>query len=309
MELRLRGLGKDYGARRVVGAIDLDVGAGECVGLLGPNGAGKTTTTSMIAGILAPSRGTVEVCGHDMRRAPRSAKARLGVVPQELALYEELTAIENLSYFGALYGLHGKALVARTEAVLTTTGLGDRAREPVKRFSGGMKRRLNLAVGLLHEPAVLVLDEPTVGVDPQSRTHIFATVRALRAAGTAIVYTSHYMEEVEALCDRVAIVDGGAVIAQGTVREVVANHGAPAIEIVLSGDQAAISASVAAAADHGTVERNEGNALWIVPAAGVAPLVSAIEATGVTIVKLSLGTAGLEAAFLALTGRALRDDE
>ncbi|MBA3539463.1 MAG: ABC transporter ATP-binding protein, partial [Deltaproteobacteria bacterium] len=222
--LSIRGLGKDYGDRTAVVAIDLDVGRGECLGLLGPNGAGKTTTISMICGVTTPTRGRVVIAGHDLITAARDAKARLGLVPQDLALYEELSATQNLRYFGALYGLRGARLAERIGWALEVVGLRDRAGDPVRRYSGGMKRRLNLAVGLLHRPEVLVLDEPTVGVDPQSRNHIFETVRALHAEGMTVVYTSHYMEEVEALCDRVAIIDGGAIVATGTIRELVAAH-------------------------------------------------------------------------------------
>jgi ABC-2 type transport system ATP-binding protein len=230
--LEVRGLGKDYGARTAVAALDLDVAAGEIVGLLGPNGAGKTTTISMICGVVTPSRGTARVAGHDIRADGRAARAALGIVPQDLALYESLSATENLRFFGALYGLGGARLRERIAWALEVVGLADRAREPVEKFSGGMKRRLNLAAGLIHEPRLLVLDEPTVGVDPQSRSHVFETIRSLRAAGTTILYTSHYMEEVEALCDRVAIMDGGKVIAEGAVAALRERHGGGNLEAV-----------------------------------------------------------------------------
>jgi ABC-2 type transport system ATP-binding protein len=197
--LELRGLGKDYGARTAVGAIDLDVVRGECLGLLGPNGAGKTTAMSMACGVVTPTRGTVRIAGIDLARDPFGAKARLGLVPQELALYEELSGLQNLRYFGALYGLGGAALAERIDWALGVVGLRDRAGDPIRKYSGGMKRRLNLAAGLLHKPELLILDEPTVGVDPQSRNHIFETVRALKKDGMTVVYTTHYMEEVEAL--------------------------------------------------------------------------------------------------------------
>jgi ABC-2 type transport system ATP-binding protein len=226
--LALRGLGKDYGQRTAIAALDLDVRRGECFGLLGPNGAGKTTLISMVCGIITPSRGTVEVCGVPFARSPYAAKARLGVVPQDLALYDELDAIANLRYFGALYHIPRPVLAERIAWLLELVGLGDRAREPVRKFSGGMKRRLNFAAGLLHRPDVLVLDEPTGGVDPQSRHNIVAGVRRLRDEGVTIVYTTHYLEEVEALCDRIAVIDHGAVIALGSVAEIVADH--PSLE-------------------------------------------------------------------------------
>jgi len=304
--VRLRGVGKDYGARAAVGAIDLEIRRGECFALLGPNGAGKTTTISMVAGVVTPSRGQIEICGLDLQRDPYAAKARLGLVPQELALYEELSALQNLTYFGALYGLAGATLAQRIDEALDIVGLRDRAREPAKRYSGGMKRRLNIAAGLVHRPEVLVLDEPTVGVDPQSRNHIFATVRALRDAGTTVVYTTHHMEEVEALCDRVAIIDAGAIIASGTVGELVAQHTTHEIVIELGGDPQAIAAGLREACARGATQ-HESSTVRIEPTEGLATLIGAIEGTGAVIARIASRDATLEAAFLALTGHALRD--
>jgi len=304
--LTLRGLGKDYGSRTAVQAIDLDVARGECLGLLGPNGAGKTTTISMACGVVTPSRGTVAIAGISLAERPREAKAKLGLVPQDLAVYEELTAIQNLRYFGALYGLRGAQLATRMDWALELVGLRDRAREPVKQFSGGMKRRLNLAAGLIHAPELVILDEPTVGVDPQSRNHIFETVKQLAKDGMTIVYTSHYMEEVEALCDRVAIVDAGAIVALGTIGSLVAAHAGAGLSITLAGPPGAIEAAERAAAAHGTVTR-DGIRLRVVPRAGLALVIAAIEATGVTISAIESRAANLETAFLALTGRGLRD--
>jgi ABC-2 type transport system ATP-binding protein len=301
--LQLTGLGKDYGARTAVGAIDLAVRRGEIFGLLGPNGAGKTTTISMACGVVTPSRGQVEICGINLATDPFAAKARLGLVPQDLALYDELTATQNLAYVGALYGLRGAKLATQLDWALGVAGLRDRAREPVKQFSGGMKRRLNLAAGVLHAPELLILDEPTVGVDPQSRNHIFATVRELRASGMTVVYTSHYMEEIEALCDRVAIVDHGAIVALGTLAELVEAHATHGLVLAIDGD---LAAALAAALDHGEARR-DGDALHVTPRVGLGPLIAAIEATGATIVRVESRQASLEATFLALTGRALRD--
>ncbi|HWO26115.1 MAG TPA: ABC transporter ATP-binding protein [Kofleriaceae bacterium] len=303
--LSLRGLGKDYGARRAVGAIDLDAVRGECLGLLGPNGAGKTTTISMACGVVTPTRGAVAICGIDLAREPFAAKRKLGFVPQELAIYDELSALQNLRYFGALYGLSGAALAARIDWALGVVGLRDRAGDLAKRYSGGMKRRLNLAAGLLHAPELLVLDEPTVGVDPQSRNHIFETVRKLKQDGMTIVYTTHYMEEVEALCDRVAIIDAGAIVATGTVAELIAAHAGRGLVLELAGD---VAAAAAAAAAHGSVERVGAAGLRVVPAAGLGPLVAAIEGAGATIARIESREGNLEAAFLALTGHALRDE-
>ena len=250
--LALRGLGKSYGERAAVAAVDLDVTHGEILGLLGPNGAGKTTLISMACGVVTPSRGTVAIGDVDLATKPRIAKQKLGLVPQDLALYEDLSAIQNLQFFGAIYGLRGKTAAERIDWALDVAGLRDRAREPVKQYSGGMKRRLNIAAGLVHKPELLVLDEPTVGVDPQSRNHIFETVRKLRESGMTVIYTSHYMEEVEALCDRVAIMDAGAIVALGTVAELVAQHAARGVELEISGD---LDAAMRAAEAHGAVER------------------------------------------------------
>jgi ABC-2 type transport system ATP-binding protein len=298
--MQLRGLGKDYGARTAVKALDLDVARGEILGLLGPNGAGKTTTISMACGVVTPTRGTVTIGGQPLARG---AKRKLGLVPQDLALFDELTARENLEYFGALYGLRGAALAKRVAWSLDVVGLADRARDVVKTYSGGMKRRLNIAAGLVHEPELLVLDEPTVGVDPQSRNHIFETVRALHSGGMTVIYTSHYMEEVEALCERVAIMDHGEICALGTVGELVAKHAGKGVELELAGD---IDAAERAAREHGDVER-AGSVLRVVPRAGLAAVIAAVEGTGAKIARVESRQANLETAFLALTGRALRD--
>ena len=302
--LSVRGIGKDYGARTAVAAIDLEVARGECLGLLGPNGAGKTTTILMISGVITPSRGSIAIGGHDLATDPFAAKVKLGLVPQDLAIYEELTARQNLAYFGALYGLSKALLRDRIAWALDVVGLADRAGEPVSHFSGGMKRRLNLAAGLVHHPELLVLDEPTVGVDPHSRNRIFETVRRLHAAGTTVIYTSHYMEEVEQLCDRVAIIDHGAIVADGTVHELVARHAGRGLRLNVAGD---VDAAVAAARSYGEVSR-AGSSLSVLPRSGIAPVIAAIEGAGATITRIESREANLEAAFLALTGHDLRDE-
>ena len=215
--LEVRGLRKTYGNLFAVDGVSLTVEPGEVVGLLGPNGAGKTTTVSMIAGFVTPTSGQVLIGGVPLGGDTDPAKRRIGLVPQDLALYEELSALSNLRFFGALYGLAPRALDRAAGQVLELVGLTDRARDKVATFSGGMKRRLNLAAGLLHDPDILLLDEPTVGVDPQSRNAIFANLELLKARGKALLYTTHYMEEVERLADRVVIVDHGRVIAADTL--------------------------------------------------------------------------------------------
>jgi ABC-2 type transport system ATP-binding protein len=217
--LKATDLRKSYGSTAAVAGVSLEVNPGEVVGLLGPNGAGKSTTVSMICGLVVPDGGTVTIAGRPMGEGAPEAKRRIGLVPQEISLYEDLSAIGNLELFGALYGISGPALRQRTHAALEIVGLDDRAKERPATFSGGMKRRLNIACALVHDPDVILFDEPTVGVDPQSRNAIFANIEALRARGKAIVYTTHYMEEAERLCDRIIIVDHGVVVATGTKDE------------------------------------------------------------------------------------------
>ncbi len=209
-------LWKKYGEIQAVSGISLTARSGQIVGLLGPNGAGKTTTVSMIAGLTASDRGSVAIDGMPLTETANDAKRRIGLVPQEIALYEELGAEANLRLMGALYGIEGKLLDERVGAALALVGLADRARDKPSKFSGGMKRRLNIACALVHDPDVLLLDEPTVGVDPQSRNAIFENLESLRDRGKALVYTTHYMEEAERLCDHIVIVDHGKVIASDT---------------------------------------------------------------------------------------------
>lgn len=215
--IEVQNLRKTYGPVVAVDGATFEVRAGEVFGLLGPNGAGKTTTIHCISGLLKPASGRVRVAGHDVVREGKAARASIGVAPQELALYEELSAAENLAYWGGVQGLRGTQLKQRIEETLELFGLQDRAREAVKRFSGGMKRRLNFACAVVHGPKVLLLDEPTVGVDPQSRVRLLETVRQQARQGVCVLYTTHYMEEAETLCDRLAIMDNGRLIAQGTL--------------------------------------------------------------------------------------------
>ena len=215
--LEVRHLRKTFGALVAVNDVSFVLGPGQLVGLLGPNGAGKTTIVSMIGGLVTPDRGQVLVDEEPLSGDTSPAKRRLGLVPQDLALYEELSARANLRFFGSLYNLTGRRLTEAVRSALEFVGLGDRAADPVKTFSGGMKRRLNLAAGLLHDPEILLLDEPTVGVDPQSRNAIFDNLETLKANGKALLYTTHYMEEAERLADRLVIIDHGRVIADDTL--------------------------------------------------------------------------------------------
>ena len=227
----VRSLRKNYDAITAVDGVSFDIMQGEVFGLLGPNGAGKTTTISILSGILQPTDGEVMVAGFNARESVPAMRMALGVVPQELSIYMKLSGRENLEFFGSLYGMHGDALNARVDSMLAMVGLSERAADRAADYSGGMKRRLNLAVGLMHNPRLLLLDEPTVGVDPQSRNHIFEGVRALNREGLTVLYTSHYMEEVEALCDRVGIMDRGKLIACDTVANLISSLGGSMIEV------------------------------------------------------------------------------
>ena len=222
--LEVMDLRKTFGSFTAVDGVSFALERGEILGLLGPNGAGKSTTVSMIAGLIAPASGAVLVDGDPLRGDTDPAKRRIGLVPQDLALYDELRARDNLRFFGALYGLDGAALERAVAAALELVGLADRARDRVETFSGGMKRRLNLAASLLHDPDILLLDEPTVGVDPQSRAAIFENLEALKRRGKALLYTTHYMEEAERLADRIVVIDRGAVIAADTLEALHAAH-------------------------------------------------------------------------------------
>lgn len=225
---------KKYGDVAAVDGVSFEVDAGEVFGLLGPNGAGKTTTISMLTGVLEPTSGTARIGGHDILKEPLEVKRINGLVPQDLALYPTLSARANLQFFGRIYGMRGKELKERVDDVLRVVALSERADEPIEKYSGGMKRRINIAAGLVHQPRLLFLDEPTVGVDPQSRNHIFESVLRLnRERGMSIVYTSHYMEEVELLCNRVAIVDRGRIIALDTIRNLIAMLGGGVIQLGL----------------------------------------------------------------------------
>jgi len=310
--LDVRDLRKRYGALEAVGCVSFQIREGETYGLLGPNGAGKTTTISMVCGLLSRDAGEVTVDGRAIDTGAVAAKAAIGVVPQDLAIYTDLTARENLDFFGSLYGLRGGALRARIGECLELVGLADRARERTDRFSGGMKRRLNIAIGLLHRPRLLLLDEPTVGVDPQSRNAILESVSALSHGGMAVLYTTHYMEEAERLCDRVGIIDGGQIRAEGTQQELVSLVGGEGgIRLTASGDLEAAAAAGGAVEGVHRAAVADGRVSFAVSDAGaVLPvLLEAIGRSGAVVRGVELTEPDLEAVFLHLTGRALRDTE
>lgn len=304
-------LRKHFGKRVAVDRVSLRVAAGEVVGLLGPNGAGKTTTILLSCGVLPRDSGRVSVDGIDLD-AGAAARARIGLAPQWLGLYPDLTGRENLEFWGRMYGLGGGALRRAVDNELEAVGLADRAADVVATYSGGMMRRLNLASALLHRPPLLVLDEPTVGVDPQSRNAIFEHVERLRAAGTAILYTTHYMEEAERLCDRIAIIDGGRIIADGTRAALVASLGEDACVEVGFADAAEAVRAAPLASSLAGVEGADATdtSLRVVtkdPTALLAPLLEALLGAALRPHRIEVREPDLEAVFLRLTGRALRD--
>ncbi len=304
--LSCSGLRRRFGDVLAVDDVSFTIAEGETYGLLGPNGAGKTTTISMITGVLAPDAGEVLVAGEPMSTHAIAAKRLVGYVPQELALYPDLTGRENLRFFASLYG----APKGRVDHVLGVVGLADRAGDLAREYSGGMKRRLNVAIGLLHEPKLLVLDEPTAGVDPQSRNQIMDNVRALAAEGMAILYTTHYMEEAERLCDRVGVIDSGRLIAEGTRRELVERLGErDRISLLLDGDITHAAGMLGSIQHvHGVATHGQGLELVVDDARETLPLVlSAISADGVVVRSVEVTEPNLETVFLHLTGKALRE--
>lgn len=307
--LTVADLRKSYGALRAVEGVEFEIEAGEVFGLLGPNGAGKSTTINIIATLTPADGGDVRVDGVPVSSSA-AYKRLLGYVPQEISLSERLTARENLTLIGRLYDLHGDGLRARVDEMLNAVGLADRARDLVQTFSGGMKRRLNIAGALLHDPKVVLMDEPTVGVDPQARAFIFEMVEQLAASGRSVLYTTHYMEEAERLCRRIAIIDHGRILAIGTLDELIRRVQARRL-VVLSAD--------GLTAEHGeAVARRMGQAAWNLEdgalhigvesaGAGLVEAVRAAEEAGIRLKSVSLREPNLETVFLEMTGRALRD--
>jgi ABC-2 type transport system ATP-binding protein len=308
--LRCDGLVRRFGDRVAVDGVSFEIAPGETYGLLGPNGAGKTTAISLIAGVLAADAGRIEVAGRPMSVDAGEVKRAIGLVPQDVALYPDLSATENLRFFGRLEGLSGDALSERIETVLDVVGLADRADDRIAEYSGGMRRRANIAVGLLHEPQLLILDEPTVGVDPQSRNQILESVAALGRTGMAVLYTTHYMEEAERLCDRIGILDEGRLIAEGTRRELVARIGEhDHVVIEAGGDLPGLAGRLRAADGVLGADVTDGRVTVVASSAeaALAAAVSAAAEAGASITGVEVREPDLEAVFLDLTGRALRD--
>ncbi len=310
--LEVQNLVKKYGDFTAVNGVSFDIKEGEVFSLLGPNGAGKTTTISMLSTLYTPASGDAIIGGHSITKNPMAVKQVIGIVPQELALYEDLTARENLIFWGQMYGLSGKSLHSRIDEVLEQIGLTDKAKNRIKTYSGGMKRRVNIGVGLLHKPRLLFMDEPTVGIDPQSRRAILDTVKDLNKQGMTVLYTTHYMEEAEELSDRVGIIDHGELIALGTQKELTQQVGQMEtliLHIGESDDLEALANSLKGVQDVLEANVTDHEVSIITPEAEdiLAAVVSKANERGIKIRSIDIREPNLEAVFLHLTGRALRD--
>jgi ABC-2 type transport system ATP-binding protein len=308
--IEVKNLKKSFGDLQAVAGVNFQVRSGEIFSLLGPNGAGKTTTISMLSTLLRPDEGDALVMGHSLRNDPMGVKSVLGVVPQDIALYEDLSARENLTFWGKMYGLRGAGLQKRVDEVLEIIGLVDRQKGRVGKFSGGMKRRVNIGVALLHKPQVIYMDEPTVGIDPQSRRSILDSVVALKDEGMTVLYTTHYMEEAQELSDHIAIMDHGKLIAAGTNDELVKIVGEmDRITLTINAESQrvletwkAVPGVQKVSAENGTLTLLADDSNLVLPR-----LFETAHTAGVRITSIDIQVPNLEAVFLHLTGRALRD--
>ncbi len=308
--ITIEGLQKHYGDIKAVDGIDLEIQDGEIFGLLGPNGAGKTTTISMISGVLRPDSGRITFDGLNIWVEPKKVKRNLGVVPQEIAVYEDLTAKDNLDFWGSLHGLRGPGLKKAVHEALERVGLQDRAKDSVKTFSGGMKRRLNLCMGLLHHPQYLLLDEPTVGIDPQARLAILDIVREVAEAGTTVLYTTHYMEEAQELCDRIAIIDHGQILTIGTLESLTRQSGeSEVLKVVGNFDEASAHQRLSGVSGLRLIRVEAGAVLAGIDATGpgLLEILPQVLESGLSIDDVSIQKPNLQSVFISLTGRELRD--
>jgi len=307
--LKISHLSKSFDSVQAVDDVSLEVNKGEIFGFLGPNGAGKTTTISMIAGLLTPDSGTIQIDSKDIRTSPQEIRSLMGVVPQDMAFYEELTAKENLRFWGQLQGMSGKDLDQKIQYYLDKIGLKGRENEPLKKYSGGMKRRINLIIGLIHSPRLLLLDEPTIGIDVQTKMNILDLIREASSQGTTAVYTTHNLMEAEELCDRIAIMDKGKILALGTLKEL--------IQIVGEKDVALIQGDFSADQAQQIVTREKGLdvitlkdrylALSLDASKKVPGLMESFFNSGISVNDISLKQPNLESVFLKLTGKELRE--
>ncbi len=310
--LTVRDLVKKYGDFTAVNGINFEIQEGEIFSLLGPNGAGKTTTISVLSTLYSPTAGEALIAGHSVAKEPMAVRRLIGVVPQDLALYDDLTARETLSFWGQMYGLGGRQLQARIAAVLEAIGLSERAGERIRTYSGGMKRRVNIAIGLLHQPRLLFMDEPTVGIDPQSRRLILDTVKELNRQGMTVLYTTHYMEEAQELSNRVGIIDHGELIALGTQAELTRQVGqgeALLLRVAEEDDPQKLVRAVQGLPGALHADASDGTVTILTPEAQdlIAPAITRANEVGVRVRSVDIREPNLEAVFLHLTGRALRD--
>lgn len=308
--IEVKNLSKSFENFQAVQDVTFRVQAGEVLGLLGPNGAGKSTTISMLSGLLIPTGGDATIMGHSVTREPSAAKASLGMVPQDIALYPDLSARENLVFWGKMYGLRGSKLKARVDEVLEIIGLADRQKDKVGKFSGGMKRRVNIGAALLHKPAVVIMDEPTVGIDPQSRRHILDNVKELNQQGMTVLYTTHYMEEAAELSHHIAIMDKGKLIAYGTYDELIKLVGEQTrIDITLNSEAEKLLPAWRKTEGVSKIDSTNGTVTALVDDSNrVLPrLFDTAAEMDIRITSIDIQEPNLETVFLHLTGRALRD--
>ena len=305
-------LQKNYGDNQAVKDVSFTIEEGEVFSLLGPNGAGKTTTISMLSCLLEPSAGDASIAGHSIRRQPMEVKRVIGVVPQEIALYEDLSARENLMFWGRMAGMSGAALKRRVDEVLAQIGMREKSNQRVKTYSGGMKRRVNIGVGLLHQPRILFMDEPTVGIDPQSRRNILDSIKELNRQGMTILYTTHYMEEAEELSHRVGIIDHGQLIAlgaQAALTKMIGQQDTLRLHLAEGADAEALAAALRTLPNVLQVSTRDRELILLVPEAetAISPVIVKADQLQVKVRSVDMQEPNLEAVFLHLTGRALRD--
>ena len=308
--IRVENLRRCFGSLVAVDDVSFEVRDGEIFGLLGPNGAGKTTTINMICGVLQPDGGRVVIDDRDIWLEPAEVKRHLGVVPQEVAVYEDLTAFDNLAFWGSLYRLKGRELSSRIGDSLSRVGLADRAHDRVKTYSGGMKRRLNLCMGLLHRPKFLLLDEPTVGIDPQARLNILEVIREVAAGGTTVLYTTHYMDEAEQLCDRIGIIDHGRILAMGSLAELTRRAGeAEVLRLAGAFHDQETRDRLGAISGARVLRMDDDSAVLAIDGEGpgLLDVLPAVLDAGLGVEDVSIQRPNLESVFIALTGRELRD--
>jgi len=308
--IQVQNLQKHFGDFMAVKKVNFEVGQGEIFSLLGPNGAGKSTTISMLSCLLQPTAGDACVMGHSILREAQAVKSLIGVVPQDIALYGDLSARENLTFWGRMYRLHGRELDKRTEEVLEIIGLVERQKDRVDKFSGGMKRRVNIGAALMHKPAVIIMDEPTVGIDPQSRRHILDNIKELNAQGMTVLYTTHYMEEAQELSDHIAIMDQGEIIACGTHAELVKIVGElDRIDLVIRAESEKVVTAWQATPGVQRVSQEDGHLTVLSEDSNqVLPhLFESATQAGIRITSVEIREPNLEAVFLHLTGKALRE--